>query len=71
MMDLFEDIDGELRFVDGDDDSGTDTNAIIQVRLIKDKTYVLRIRLYYNFASGDTAVMVWKDLAMHCRRSEQ
>lgn len=56
---LFEDQGTELRFVDGDDDSGTSFNARIKVRLYRGRKYVLRIRLYLNYASGDTAVMLW------------
>ncbi len=51
--------DGELRYVTGDDDSGTALNAFFRVRLTKGRKYVLRIRLYYRFSSGDTAVMMW------------
>ena len=56
---LFEDIAGEMRYVDGDDDSGTNRNARLHVRLREGRRYVLRVRLYLNYASGDTAVMMW------------
>ena len=56
---LFEKNNGELQYVKGDDDSGTGLNASFRVRLTKGRKYVLRIRLYYNFSSGDTAVMMW------------
>lgn len=56
---LFEDQDGELRYVAGSDDSGTPRNACITVRLYKSRRYVLRIRCYANIAAGDTAVMIW------------
>jgi len=59
VMVLFEEVDGELRFVQGDDDSGTSLNARIEARLRQGRRYVLRIRLYLNYASGDTAVMMW------------
>ena len=55
----FEDQDGDLRFVAGDDDSGTDRNASLRVRLDKGRTYVLRVRMTLNFAAGETAVMLW------------
>lgn len=58
VMVLFEDQSGELRYVKGDDDSGTDRNAQISVRLFKGRKYVLRIRLYSNHGSGDTAVLM-------------
>ena len=59
VMVLFEDVDGQLRYVTADDDSGTSLNAQINTRLQKGRRYVLRIRLYLNYASGDTAVMMW------------
>ena len=57
VMVLFEEQD--LKFIAGDDDSGADYNARIVQWLDKDKRYVLRIRLYLNWASSDTAVMLW------------
>ena len=59
VMVLFEDDKGELKYVKGDDDSGTDRNANIKTRLYKGRKYVLKVRLYYNFSSGNTALMFW------------
>ncbi len=59
VMVLFEDRDGTLLYLSGDDDSGTDRNANITTWLQAGKHYVLRVRLYLNWASGDTAVMMW------------
>lgn len=59
VMVLFEDQNGDLKYVSGDDDSGTSTNARIRVRLYQNRQYVLRIRLYYNYSAGETAVMMW------------
>jgi hypothetical protein len=59
VMVLFEEVNGEMEFVAGDDDSGTSLNAKITTRLVGTRKYVLRIRLYLNWASGDTAVMLW------------
>lgn len=56
---LFEEDGGEPRYVAGDDDSGEDRNAQLEVRLVKDHRYILRIRLYYSGESGETAVMFW------------
>jgi hypothetical protein len=47
-----------LRFLAGDDDSGTDRNARFQVKLTKGATYVLRVRLYWAWATGECAVMM-------------
>ncbi len=59
VMVLFEDRDGDLHYVKGDDDSGTNRNAYIRQKLQAGKKYVLRIRLYMNWASGKMAVMMW------------
>lgn len=59
VMVLFEEDNGDFRYVEGDDDSGFNRNASFRVRLIKGKTYQLRIRLYYQTSSGDTVVMMW------------
>jgi len=58
-MVLFEDDDGDLRYVTADDDSGEDYNAKIRIRLFKGRHYILRIRLYYSDVPGDTVVMMW------------
>ena len=58
VMVIFEEHNGELRYLKGADDSGSDLNASFRVRLLKGRRYVLRIRLYYTFAGGDTAVMM-------------
>jgi len=59
VMVLFEEDNGNFRYVKGDDDSGFDRNASFRVRLIRGRKYQLRIRLYFSFSSGDTAVMMW------------
>lgn len=59
VMVLFERSDGELRYRTGDDDSGEDRNASFGYRLTRGREYVLRIRLYYSWSSGETAVMYW------------
>jgi hypothetical protein len=58
VMALFEEVDGQLRFRDGDDDSGTDHNAQFTLKLFKGREYVLRLRLYWEWESGQTAVMM-------------
>lgn len=59
VMVLFEDLNGEPRYLTGDDDSGQDRNAYIRVKLRKGRKYLLRIRLYYASRAGETAVMMW------------
>lgn len=56
---LFEKDGDNLRFISGDDDSGTDSNAFLNEKLFSGKSYVLRVRLYYADRAGETAVMIW------------
>lgn len=56
---LFEDVDGDLRYVAGDDDSGEDRNSRISAKLFQSRRYVARVRLYWAGESGQTAVMHW------------
>lgn len=59
VMVLFEEIDGTPVYVTADDDSAQGTNARIQIKLHRGRKYILRIRLYFRGAGGDTAVMMW------------
>ena len=54
---LFEEVDGEPRYLAADDDSGEERNASIVYKLFKGRTYNLRLRLYYPGQSGTTSVM--------------
>ncbi len=54
---LFEDINGEPRFLAGDDDSGEDRNATISYKLFMGRSYIVRLRLYYPGQSGKTSLM--------------
>ena len=59
VMVLFEDVDGQLKYRSGDDDSGEDYNASFHLKLYKGRKYTLRIRLFYRDRAGETAVMLW------------
>jgi len=59
VMALFEARDGQPRFLAGDDDSGSDPNARLQLRLVRGREYVLRVRLYFAQVRGETAVFMW------------
>jgi hypothetical protein len=54
---LFEDINGEPRYLIGDDDSGEDRNAKITYKLFQNRSYIVRLRLYYPGQSGQTSLM--------------
>lgn len=59
VMVLFERSNGEELYLAGDDDSGTDLNSRIYIRLIKGREYVIRLRLYYAESEGSGSVMVY------------
>ncbi|WP_205629418.1 M12 family metallopeptidase [Jiangella muralis] len=59
VMVLFEEVGGELRYLQGDDDSGEARNALIATKLFAGRRYVVRVRLYYTWASGGSALMHW------------
>lgn len=59
VMVLFEVRDGTPEFVAGDDDSGLDYNAKIIARLHRGREYVVRTRLYYAWAQGNGAIMLY------------
>ena len=55
---LFEQIDGDNHYLAADDDSGTDLNACLRERLVRGRTYVVRLRLYYARREHDVALML-------------
>ena len=56
---VFEERDGEPRYLTAQDDGGTPHNATVRTRLVKGRRYVVRVRLYSSWGSGETAVMCW------------
>ncbi|MFF9062018.1 M12 family metallopeptidase [Streptomyces sp. NPDC101213] len=56
---VFEERDGEPRFLAGRDDGGTPRNATVRARLVKGRRYFVRVRLYCGWGAGETAVMCW------------
>lgn len=56
---LFEDINRTPTYMTADDDGGHDRNANLNVKLHAGRRYILRARLYYQGATGDTAIMMW------------
>ncbi len=59
VLTLFEETDNEERFIAGDDDSGQDFNAKVSLRLQKGRTYLIRLRLFYSWDQGTSAIMVF------------
>lgn len=58
LLALFEEIDGQPRYVTADDDSGEDRNASINNKCFAGRTYHVRLRLYYPGQTGITSVSV-------------
>lgn len=56
---LFEEVNGELRLVAGDDDSGEDRNSRVSAKLFQGRSHVAMVRLYWSGESGQTAIMYW------------
>lgn len=50
---------GTDAYLTADDDSGEERNAYLRRRLLANRIYVVRIRLYYAEDAGETAVMWW------------
>jgi hypothetical protein len=58
LLALFEEIDGEPRYVTADDDSGEDRNASINYKAFAGRKYHVRLRLYYPGQTGVTSLTV-------------
>lgn len=54
---VFEERDGEPRFLAGHGGSGGPDNAVVGVRLVKGRRYLVRVRLHSTGGPGETAVM--------------
>jgi hypothetical protein len=58
VLTLFEEINGEPRFVAGDDDSGTERRAAITQKLFEGRNYIARLRVVYPGQSGTTSLLL-------------
>jgi hypothetical protein len=59
MVLFLRDPDGKESYLTADDDSGEQRNAYLRRRLLANRVYVLRVRLYYTADSGETSIMWW------------
>jgi hypothetical protein len=48
----------DLKYVAGDDNGGTDNNALISEKLIKGKTYIIKVKVYYKKKNEKIALMI-------------
>lgn len=56
---LFEKDGKDLRYIQGEDDNGLDTNSLLEVKLLSGRKYVLRVRLSHAERPEETAIMMW------------
>jgi hypothetical protein len=55
---IFEERDGEPRYFAAEDDSGEPANATLKVRLVKDRRYIIRVRIHYLLTSDGVGLLV-------------
>lgn len=55
---IFEEREGVPRYFAGEDDSGQPTNATIEVRMVKGRQYVIRVRLNYIELLEGTGIVI-------------
>ncbi len=48
----------KLQYLSGDDNSGTDNNAMIRIKLFRGKTYTIKLKVYFKSAKGKTSLLV-------------
>ena len=58
VMVLNEKIGKEIIYMAGDDNSGTNNNALISAKLLKGKTYIIKLKVYYKKPKAKTALMI-------------
>lgn len=49
---------GRQKYVAGDDNSGTDNNALVNVKLSKGKTYIIKVKVYYKKKNEKAALVI-------------
>lgn len=55
---LSEKIGTGLKYISGDDNSGTDNNALISAPLSKGKTYIIKVKVYYKKSGEKIALII-------------
>ena len=59
IMVLFEKGENNEIYLSADDDSGTDYNSSIKLKLVRNREYLIRVRLYSKSSTGNTSIMVF------------
>ena len=48
----------KLLYLSGDDNGGTDNNALIRIKLFRNKTYVINLRVYYKDKKAKASLLI-------------
>lgn len=56
---LFEQINGDWRYLSADDDSGFNRNASLHLKLFKDRVYCLRVRSFFAHQHENVCLLLW------------
>jgi hypothetical protein len=56
---VFEERDGKPRHLAARDDSGEEANAILKVKLVKGRRYIIRVRVHYVMSPDGVALLVF------------
>ena len=56
---MFEEREGTTRHVAAMDDSGEDANAILKVKFVKGRRYIIRVRVHYVMSPEGVALLVF------------
>lgn len=48
----------KLQYLSGDDNSGTDKNALIKIKLFRGKTYIIKVKVYYKVSKTKTSLLI-------------
>jgi hypothetical protein len=56
---LFEDENGNPRYLTADDDSGEDRNASLRVKLLKGRRYIVRAQIRFADSGSPPTIMMW------------
>ena len=60
VMVLSEEINGkDLQYLTADDNSGTDKNAYLKIKLFRNKKYLLKVRVAYKSPGAKAVLMIW------------
>ena len=56
---IFEERDAKPRYLSGEDDSGEEANAVIKVKMIKGRRYIIRVRVHYVMSPDGVGLLLF------------